>query len=35
MLFTNVLDIVEVNPTVRVIGAGSERQMFVPGQVRV
>ncbi len=32
---TRHVEIVELNPTVRVIGAGSERQIFVPGQVRV
>ena len=28
---TRHVEVIEVNPTVRVIGAGSERQMFVPG----
>ncbi len=32
---TRHVEVVEVNPTVRVIGAGSERQIFVPGQIRV
>ncbi len=31
---TRHVEVIEVNPTVRVIG-GSERQIFVPGQVRV
>ncbi len=31
---TRHVEVIEVNPTVRVIG-GSERQMFVPGQIRV
>ncbi len=32
---TRHVEIVEMNPAGRVIGAGSERQIFMPGQVRV
>jgi hypothetical protein len=32
---TRHVEVIELNPAVRVIGGASERQIFVPGQIRV